>query len=91
MIHRDSGIGSVSPASILVIHNLKELTHMLIPIDVSKEIQEEETWWVIARGVIGRVAVSHKRSDKGEIDQRCDHFRVSTLHRAIVEDFNSPR
>jgi hypothetical protein len=61
---------------------------MLVAIDVSKEIEEEEAGRVIARRAKRGVTISYEGSDKGEIDQGGNHFRVSALHRAIGEDFN---
>ena len=41
MFHGDAGIGTISPASILVSQDAKEMTHILMTVDMTKKVEEE--------------------------------------------------
>jgi hypothetical protein len=88
MIHRDAGIGTVSPSPVFIVEDFEELTHMRIPIDVSEQIEQEQAGRVIAGRPIRGVTISHEGSDKGEIDQGGDHSGISTLDCAIRKNLN---
>ena len=88
MFHGDSGIGAISPTSILVPKDFKEMTHVLMTVDMTKKVKEEQAWWIITRRSIGRITIGNKRSDKRKIDEGRDHFAVTPLDIAIFEDFN---
>jgi len=49
MIHRDASIGPISSASVFIMEDFKEPAHMLIAINIPKEIEEEQTGRVITR------------------------------------------
>ena len=88
MIHRDAGIGAIGSPSVFIMNTLKELAHILIPIDVSEQIEQEKTRRVITGRPIRGVTISHEGSDKGEIDQGGDHSGVSALDCAIGKERN---
>jgi hypothetical protein len=43
------GIGAISPTSILVPEDLKEMAHILMTVDMTKKVEEEQAWRVITR------------------------------------------
>jgi hypothetical protein len=88
MAHRDASVSPVRSASVFIVEDFEELTHMRIPIDVSEQIEQEQAGRVIAGRPIRGVTISHERSDKGEIDQGSNHLRVSALDRAVRENFD---
>jgi hypothetical protein len=49
MFHADTGIGAISPPSILVPEDLKEMAHILMTVDMTKKVEEEQAWRVITR------------------------------------------
>ncbi len=40
-VHRNPGISAISPTSILVPEDLKEMTHILMTVDMTKKVEEE--------------------------------------------------
>ena len=88
MIHRDAGIGPVGSSSVFIMDKFKELTHIVISVDIPKEIQEKQTWGIITRGAIRGITVCYQRSYKGEIDQGSYHSGISSLDSAIGKDLN---
>jgi len=88
MIHADSGVCPVSSSSVLIMDNLKELAHILIAVDIAKEIEEKQTWGIITRGAIRGITVCYQRSYKGEIDQGGYHPGISSLDSVIGKDLN---
>jgi len=50
MVDGDASVGMISSTSMLIPEYLEELTHILIAVNVSKEIQEKQAWGVIIRG-----------------------------------------
>ncbi len=69
IIHGDARIGTVSSPSVFVMEDIKEVVHILITIDISKEIQEKQAWRVITGRAEWGIAVCNQGSDEGEIDQ----------------------
>ena len=49
MFHGDTGIGAISPTSILVPEDLKEMAHILMAVDMTKKIEEKQARWIITR------------------------------------------
>lgn len=88
MVQGDPRIGTVSPSSVFIVEDFEELTHMPIPIDIPKEIQEEQAWRVITGRAERGITISHEGSDKGEIDQGGGHSGVSALDCAIGKELN---
>ena len=41
IFHGDTGIGAISPTSILVPEDLKEMAHILMTVDMTKKVEEE--------------------------------------------------
>ena len=41
MFHGDTGIGAISPTSILVPEDIKEMAHILMTVDITKKVQQE--------------------------------------------------
>jgi len=53
IFHGNTGIGAISPASILVPKDSKEMAHILMTVDMTKKVEEEQAWWIITRRSIG--------------------------------------
>ena len=49
MFHGDTGIGAISLTSILVPEDLKEMAHILMTVDMTKKVEEEQAWRIITR------------------------------------------
>jgi phosphoribosylamine-glycine ligase len=49
IVHKDTGMGAISPAPVLIPNHLKKLTHVLIPVNIPKQIQKEQTWGIVTR------------------------------------------
>ncbi len=64
------------------------MAHILMTVDMTKNVEEEQAWWIVTRRSIGRITIGNKRSDKRKIDEGRDHFAVTTLYIAIFEDFD---
>ena len=47
MLHGDASVGAVSSASVFIMENFKELTHVLMTINIPKEVQEKQSWRII--------------------------------------------
>jgi len=52
MVHGDARVSMVSPASVFIMENLKELTHVLMAVNIPKELQEKKSWGIIARRAV---------------------------------------
>ena len=52
MLHGDASVSTVSPASVFIMEDFKELTHILMTIHIPKEIQEKQTWGIITRRAV---------------------------------------
>lgn len=69
MLHRDVSVGPVRSASVFIMEHFKELTHVLMTINIPKEVQQKETDRIIEGRAIGGISVCHQRSDEREVDQ----------------------
>ena len=47
--HGDTGIGAISPTSILVPKDLKKMAHILMTVDMTKKVEEKQAWRIITR------------------------------------------
>jgi len=81
-------MSTVSPSPIFVTKQLKEFSHVLMSIDIAKQVEQEDTWGIIARRAIRGITVSDNGSDKGKIDEGSYHSSVSALNVSIEQDFN---
>jgi hypothetical protein len=52
MLHADASVSTVSPASVFIMEDFKELTHILMTINISKEVQEKKSWGIITRRAV---------------------------------------
>jgi len=52
MLRGDASVTTVSSASVFIMENLKELTHVLMTINIPKEVQEKQTWRIITRRAV---------------------------------------
>lgn len=52
MVHGDARVSMVSPASVFIMENLKELTHVLMAVNIPKELQEKKSWGIITRRAV---------------------------------------
>ena len=68
-IAQDAGMGTISPPPIIVTKQLKEFSHILMSIDISKQVKQEDTWRIVASRAVRGIAISDNGSDKGKIDQ----------------------
>ena len=62
------GVGAINPATILVPHNFKELFHVLKAVDMTEQVEQEQTWGVITRRSVRGVTVSDQGSNERKID-----------------------
>ena len=69
IIHGDARIGTVTPTSVFVMKDIKEVAHILMSVDISKEIQEKQAWRVITGRAEWGIAMCNQGSDEREIDQ----------------------
>ena len=79
---------SIASTPIFVSNQLQEFGHILMCIDIAKQIKQEQTWRIVARRAVRGIAVSHQRPDKGEVDQRGEHSTHSAFDITVWEDFN---
>ncbi|MEE9168278.1 MAG: hypothetical protein V3U73_00860 [bacterium] len=47
IFHGDTSVGSISPTTILVPEDIKEMAHILMAVDMTKKVEEEQAWWII--------------------------------------------
>ena len=81
---------SIRSAPVFITKQLKELAHILEPIDIVEQVQQEQTWGIIAGRAFVGIAVGHQGTDKGEIDQRSNHAAHTAFDVAVWEYFNEP-
>jgi hypothetical protein len=81
-------MGTIHPSPIFVTEQLKEFSHVLMCIDIAKQVKQEDAWGIITRRAIWGITVSDNGSDKGKIDKGSYHLRVSALNVSIGQDFN---
>jgi predicted GNAT superfamily acetyltransferase len=86
MFHGDTRVGTISSTSILSPKDFKEMTHILMAVDITKKVEEKQAWGIIAGRAIGGITLGNKRADERKIDQRYGHPTVTTLDIAICED-----
>ena len=86
-MHGDASVGTISSTAFIP-EDFEELTHILIAVDVSKEIQEKQAWGVITRRAVRGISVCDQRPNKGEVDQGGYHPGVATLDSVIGKDLN---
>ena len=79
---------SIKSAPVFVPNQFKEFAHILVTIDVSEQVQQEQAWRVMTRGAVRGITFSHKRADKGKIDQRSKHSTHAALDVTVWKDFN---
>jgi len=53
ILHGDASVGSISPTSILVPEDTEEMAHILMTVDMTKKIEEEQAWRIITGRSIG--------------------------------------
>ena len=79
---------SITSAPVLIPKQLKEFSHVLMGIDIAKQVEQEDTWGIITRRAIRGITVSDNGSDKCKIDKGSYHSSVSALNISIGQDFN---
>jgi len=57
MVHGNAHIGTVTPTPILIPEDIKEMTHILVTVDMPKKVEEEQAWRVITRRAVRGIAV----------------------------------
>ena len=87
-IHRDTCIRSISSAPVLIAKRFQEIAHILESIYIFEQIQQKQTYRIIARGTKHRITICNQGSDKRKIDQRTNHLHITTLYTSIWEDLN---
>jgi hypothetical protein len=85
--HRQASVGTISSTAFIP-EDFEELTHILIAVDVSKEIQEKQAWGVITRRAVRGISVCDQRPNKGEVDQGGYHPGVAAPDSVIGKDLN---
>jgi len=88
MIYTNAGISPVGSTPVMVPQNFKEFFHILMRINIPKQLKQKKRRRVVGRRAFDRVAVSRQGSDKGKINQGNDHFDISTLDISIGQDFH---
>lgn len=81
-------MGAITSAPVLVTNQCKELTHILVTIDVSKQVQQEKARRIVARRAVRGITIGDKRSDERKINQRGNHLGHTALDIAIGIYFN---
>jgi len=79
---------SITSAPVLVTNQCKELAHILVAIDVSKQIEQEKAWRIVARRAVRGITIGNKSSDERKIDKRGNHLGHTALDITIEIDFN---
>ena len=59
-----------------------------MPIDIAKQVEQEDAWGIITRRAIRGIAVGNQRSDEWKIDKGSYHSSVSALDVSIGQNFN---
>jgi hypothetical protein len=90
ILHGEAGISSVGPSLVFVADQGENLGAVQVALKESKQIDQEETWRIVAGRAHMGVAVGDEASNEGEIDQRSDHLWVTTLDGTVGEDFDKP-
>ena len=49
---------------VLIPKQLKEFSHVLMPIDIAKQVEQEDAWGIITRRAIRGIAFGNQRSDE---------------------------
>ncbi len=62
------GIGAICPAAILVSHNFEKLFHILMSVNILKQVEQEYTWRVVARRAVRGIAISNQGSYERKIN-----------------------
>jgi len=62
------------------------MAHILMTVDMTKKVEEEQAWRIITRRSIRRITIGNKRSDERKIDEGSEHSAVTTLYIAIFVD-----
>ena len=86
MFHGDTGIGAIGSTSILVPEDFKEMAHILMTVDMTKKVEEEQARRIVTRRSKRRITIGNKRPDEREIDKRNNHPAVTALDIAIFEN-----
>jgi hypothetical protein len=86
--HGKAGIGTISPAFVLVPEMFAKLGDSGISIEISEQVNQEETWRIVAGRSKLRIAVGCEGTDKTEINKGCDHPWHAALDRAIGSDLH---
>ena len=87
-IERDTGIGSIGPAPVIIAQNRQDLVGIETSVQETEKIDQEDTGRVVARGTERGVAVGYQGTNEGEIDQRRDHPGKPPSNGTIGEDFD---
>jgi len=59
MVHGDPGIGTVSPAPVLIPEDIKEMMHILVTVDMTEKVEEKQAWRVITGRAKRGITISH--------------------------------
>jgi hypothetical protein len=87
-IERDTGVGSVGPTPVIIVQNRQDLVGIEASVQITKEIDEEDTGGIVARRTERGIAMGDQGANEGEIDQRRDHPGKTPANRAIGQDFD---
>jgi hypothetical protein len=86
ILHGNTSVGSISPTSIFVSEDTKEMAHILMTVDMTKKVEEEQARRIVTRRSKRRITIGNKRPDEREIDKRNNHPAVTALDIAIFEN-----
>ena len=68
IIFGDPGIAAISPTAIFIPDNFKKLFHVVMTVDVTKQVEQEQTRRIITRGTVRGVTSSNQGSNEGKVD-----------------------
>jgi hypothetical protein len=81
-------MSAITSTPVLVSNQLKEFGHILMSIDIAKQVQQEKAWRIVARGAVNGITVSNQRSYERKIDKRCNHLGYAAFDISVWKDFN---
>jgi len=83
---RKSTIPAIGPSSIHIPQDFKKFIHILMPVNVAKQLKQKKRWRIIGRRTFNGVARCSQRPDKRKINQRSDHFCIPALDITIGQN-----
>ncbi len=89
-IGRDTGVGSVSPTTVIIVQNGEDLVGIEATVEITEKIDKEDAGRVVAGGTERRITMGDQGADEREIDEGSDHPGEATSNRTIREDFDEP-